>query len=113
VSFSDATRTSVFALFEEFVDAIPETEDERLRRRLSAEHSRIDKQHPPTVFRLQFLSAHPMESEAVTRSAAEWKEIDAELNASRTRDFKASHVGLLWRAIAVADMSELPDALTS
>ncbi|MFO0993444.1 MAG: M48 family metallopeptidase [Hyphomicrobiales bacterium] len=79
VSLSDATRTGVYTLFRSFVETMPRNEDERLVRCQMSETSQIDSTHPPTLFRIRFLMAHPLEPGIVFRSPAEWEEIDQEI----------------------------------
>lgn len=76
---SDEKGESALELFRKFTIAIPKHEIERMKRRRMSEHASIDATHPPTAFRVQFISAHPVDVGSVCPTDSEWAQIDAEL----------------------------------
>lgn len=61
------------------VAAMPKREVERIRRVEQLELSRLDTTHPPTAYRVRFLSAHRIEKPEVVFSPVDFEELDREL----------------------------------
>ena len=70
---------SVIRKFNQYVDALPNHEVERIMRIDQLEDTRLDDTHPPTAFRIAFLVNHPEEAPRVVLSDEASAEIDREL----------------------------------
>lgn len=68
-----------------FVQSMPPTELERLRRQARKRLHRIDTTHPPTALRLDYVNSLPEQSGSVQADADQMRLINAELNAAAER----------------------------
>ena len=70
---------SFFEVLQHRLATIPEHELERIKRIEQQEGTRLDVTHPPTMYRMQLLQAHPVKRPRVALSAQEWAQIDEEI----------------------------------
>jgi len=70
---------NIFTAIQNYVSQIPPREIERLRRVNLLEDARIDVTHPPTIYRINILTEHPMEQIKVELSHLDSEKIRAEL----------------------------------
>lgn len=80
---------NLFGVLRHRIETVPEHEKERIRRveRLAA--SRLDATHPPTVYRVDFLKAHPVTRAKVMLTAEECLQINKELKGQERRVYSA------------------------
>ena len=75
----------VFAEMQREMARVPARELERIQRIEQLEGSRLNATHPPTVYRIRMLEAHPVPRPAVTWSAADDDALARELDPARRR----------------------------
>jgi hypothetical protein len=76
---SELHKESMFGMLRERMANVPAQEVERIRRVQQLELSRLNVTHPPTVYRIAALQAHPVSEADVTLDAAESTAIKQEL----------------------------------
>jgi Zn-dependent protease with chaperone function len=69
-----------FVDFAQRLTTFPELERERIKRLERLQSSRLDTTHPPTVFRIDFLNAHFVETGKVSLSSPDFDTINKELS---------------------------------
>lgn len=67
------------------VEQVPQREIERIKLLSRLAYSRLDATHPPTVYRVNFLSAHFTEGAKICLSDSERDQLEKELNVLRDR----------------------------
>lgn len=70
------------------VALVPARERERIRRVMELEQSRLDATHPPTLYRIEMLMAHPIASAKTSLSSEQSAAIDREFAPLRQRTQK-------------------------
>ena len=64
----------------DYLDNLPPETVEQLHKRMREEKTSVDASHPPTAYRLEFLSHHAALTGEFEPQGVDWAAIDAELD---------------------------------
>jgi len=73
--------THILDLFRNHLSSLPDREWQRLARFSQRERARLDASHPPTAYRIDFLTAHRIAKPGMIAAESEMKSVDEELKA--------------------------------